>query len=471
MSDVKEKLGLAAGWRRLVTFMRQDLWDVELSAFSGLRAVGIRLLRVVSLVVKGFREDECTLFSSSLTYSTLMAIVPILAISLALARGFGADAQAKEWVLDNVHQWTATFESAAATALEASSSSTGTNGTAQAAVMADSLATQINGAVEMVFERVEGVSFGALGSIGLVLLMWTVVQVLGHVELAFNRVWGITQGRTLLRRFTDYLFMLVVLPFLTFAAASVPIVDIVIRVAGDGTTGEVVRSVAGSGFFKNLLVLSMTTITFGIFIKMMPNGKVRLLPAIAGGLVAASLFILWLFICARFQIAVSRLGKLYGSFAIVPIMIFWVHASWQIILFGAEVAFAVQNCATFIMEGGARKASFKACVAMATVILAEACRSMKSGGVGFQITSYARDNAVSTRFIHDITQRLTDLGFLTRDADHEDTYVLKRDPATLKLSEVEQSLATMGSSAKSLGLRSAPALAGADGQTLAEYCD
>jgi membrane protein len=470
MSDTKEKLGLAEGWRRLVTFMRQDLWDVELSAFSGLRGIGVRLLRVISLVVKGFREDECTLFSSSLTYSTLMAIVPMLAISLALARGFGADAQAKEWVLKNVHEWTDTFETAAATALQASTAATGTNDTASAAVMADSLATQINGAVEMVFERVEGVSFGALGSIGLVLLMWTVVQVLGHVELAFNRVWGITQGRTLLRRFTDYLFMLVVLPFLIFAAASVPIVDIVVRLAGDGTTGEVVRSVAGSGFFKNLLVLSMTTLTFGIFIKMMPNGKVRLLPALAGGIVAASLFILWLFICARFQIAVSRLGKLYGSFAIVPIMIFWVHASWQIVLFAAEVAFATQNCTTFVMEGGAKRASFKACVAMATVILAEACRSMKSGGSGFQIAAYASKHAVSTRFIHDVTQRLTDMGYLTRDADLDETYVLKRDPATLKLSEVDQSLATMGSSAKSLGLRSGAGVDAAGAQTLAEYC-
>ena len=90
-------------------FASEDVWDVEVTSLSALRAMGVRSVRVVTLVFKGFKEDECSMHAASLTFSSLMAIVPVLALCLSMARGFGGADTAKNWIQDSVQNWTETF--------------------------------------------------------------------------------------------------------------------------------------------------------------------------------------------------------------------------------------------------------------------------------------------------------------------------------------------------------------------------
>ena len=257
---------------KLRRFACSDIWDVELSSLSKLSRFGARALRVVHLVFRGFLDDECPLHASALTYSTIMSIVPILALSLALARGFGTEQIARERIRTAIADWTDTFTSEV---VPTNTVSVGADVAMVTGVVAPvsspvgtttsneefALAEEIQALVDTAFEKVANISFAALGGVGLVLLLWMVVMVLGRVEAAFNRVWGIKKGRPIWRKFIDYLFAVFILPFLMLMASSLPVADFATRFANEHTA-EFIRALLGSGFLKDLTVFCMTSLTF-----------------------------------------------------------------------------------------------------------------------------------------------------------------------------------------------------------------
>lgn len=452
---VKEKFTLSEGLSRAWRFIAVDVWDIELTSLSALPRAGVKFIRVVNLVFKGFKEDECPLHASALTFSTLMSIVPILALSLALARGLGDTETAKNRIRESISSWTQTFRSQQTEVADDFVHENDANRPETSIpVVLDAptdLAVEIDGLVERAFEKVENISFAALSGVGLVILLWMVIEVLGRVEASFNRVWGVHVGRSFWRRFTDYLSVLFILPFLIVAASSIPVVDFATRFL-DEAAAERVRAILGSGLLRNLAVVVMTTLCFGFLISFMPNTKVKMGSGLMGGLAAALLFIGWMHVCATLQVGAARAGRIYGSFAIVPILLAWVHVSWQIVLFGAEVAFAVQNCTTYRMEWGAAGASSVSRMTLALGVVIEAGRGMLGRSEGFDISEYARRNRVSVRLLHDVVDELVATGYLAELSDRTGHYVLLRAPAALKAVEVINAMMHSGVEPDALGL-------------------
>ena len=434
--------------RRVWQFVSDDIWDIELTSLSALRALGVRLLRIIHLVVRGFREDKCPLHASALTYSTLMAIVPILAFSLALARGLGDETRTRDRIREAVSQWTSTFREAPGPAPVPDQVEPLTPAATEARL---ELADEIDNLVEQALQKVDNVNFTALGSVGLVLLFGLIIQVLGQVEDSFNNVWGVTACRPVWRKFTDYLSVLVVLPILAVAASSLPIVDFATRFL-DEATANLVRSFLLSGFLRELVVLLMTTVTFGFILMFMPNTRVKPVPALVGGLVTGLLFIVWLKLCAALQIGVGRAGAIYGSFATVPILLAWVYTSWQIILFGAEITFAVQNGGTYRMEQGARRANIEARMQLALTILAEAGRATLGEAPPFAIAAFARERRISVRFLNDVVEDLVTAGLMAEIAHHEGHFALLRAPTALGIHDVLKAVSALGVKPSALGL-------------------
>ena len=450
--------------RRTGAFLAQDIWDIELTSLSALRRLGVQAIRVVQLVFKGFREDECPLHASALTFSTLMSIVPILALSLALARGLGDAETARNKIRDAVAEWTQTFSSAESTAPKSpvgevdkqgpdATDSIG-EGPAPDAGMArgSALADEINGIVEEGFERIENISFRALGGVGLVLLLWMVIRVLGRVEGSFNRVWGVTEGRSLWRKFTDYLSVLFILPVLVIAASSFPVANFATRFLHAGTA-DFVHAVLESALLKGVTVWLMSTLCFAFIIMFLPNTRVRIRPGLVGGLVTALLFLLWLRTCAALQVGVAKWGKIYGSFAVVPIMLFWVYVSWQIIFFGAEVAFAVQNCSTYRMEQGARMANVQAKILLSLALAESAARGMlEEGGKPLNMAEFARQRRVPVRFLNDVVSELVRAGVLAELSERQGAYVFLKSPEHLRVGEIVSTVMRSGVGPEDLGL-------------------
>ncbi|MCK5528557.1 MAG: YihY/virulence factor BrkB family protein, partial [Kiritimatiellae bacterium] len=166
------------GVKRAWKFITSDVWDIDIKSLAPKKGFAIRFVRVIHLVFKGFRDDECPLHASALTYSTLMSFVPVLAISLALARGLGGADAAKTKIQEGVNEWTQSF--AAQTTVEMPVEVTTVvpeaSGLEDATVHGNpgELATQINEMVETGFDKVENINFASLGGVGLILLLWMV---------------------------------------------------------------------------------------------------------------------------------------------------------------------------------------------------------------------------------------------------------------------------------------------------------
>jgi membrane protein len=462
LKDVREKVSRA--WR----FVSSDVWDVELTSLSRLHGLGVRAVRVIVLVFHGFNDDECPLHASALTFNTLMAIVPVLALSLSLARVFGGAELAREKVQLAVREWTQQFSSGeeetppevlpdaeaplvlpSTNALAAAVA--GTEAPDDGLLTPEELAEEITAIIDDGFEKVEQISFTALGGVGLVLLLWMVIVVLGRVESSFNRVWGVTVARSLWRRFTDYLSVIIIFPFLVIAATSLPVIEMVSRPL-DPVAADMVRNAMGSAFLKTLTVLTMTTLCFTFITMFLPNARVRYGPGFAGGFVAAALFLTWLRVCAGLQVGVARYGKIYGSFAVVPILLAWVYVSWQIVLFGAEVAFAVQNCATYKMEQGAHRANVRSRLTLALSVVVEAARAMLGEAGVFDAGAYARVRRVPVRFLNGIVDELVHMGLLAELSDRPSCYVLLKSPSALRIADVMDAVMRSGVEPSALGL-------------------
>ena len=268
---------VAQNVRRAVRFVNRDVWDLEISAVRGARRSLVRTVRVLYLGARGFRRDECTLHASSLTFMTLLSIVPVLALALSLASAAVDTAELRESAKGMVRKFFETpsvvetlvsppasvrprgeAEEPAAEAgsasegVEVAANEAGDGGAPVAEGAADApteepvpaaepdggdgvsgdqdgdeggiTVEKLEELVDRGFAIVEKLNFRALGGVGLLVLVWTVIGLLGNIEKSFNHVWGVAKGRTLARKFTDYLSAVIILPFLCAAASSVPIV-------------------------------------------------------------------------------------------------------------------------------------------------------------------------------------------------------------------------------------------------------
>lgn len=436
--------------RRGASFLQRDVWDLDVSALSWIRSLGVRFLRVVILVFRGFKDDECSMHASALTFSTLMAIVPILALCLSMARGLGDADTAKRWVQERVRDWTQTFKMEPAGGIVPPGEPAASQSESDEFVQ-NELAMRINLLVEKGFEKVDNINFAKLGTVGLVLLIWMVIGVLGRVERSFNRVWGIAVGRTVWRRFTDYLSVLLILPILIVAAASLPVMDMVLRFM-PADTAAFVQQLVASGMFKNAVVVVLTTLVFAFVIMFMPNTGMKVKSGLTGGLVSAVLFLIWLWICAMVQVGVANYGKIYGSFAVAPIVLAWVHVSWQIVLFGAEVAFSVENCDTFRMEQSASDANVRARLTLALSVVADAARRMETGEPPFDLAEFGHKRRIPVRLLNAVTDELVRGGYMVAVTGRTGVYMLLRSPASIPVQDVVNVVMNTGSGVKELGL-------------------
>lgn len=398
-------------------FVSEGIWDIEISSLSRLKRFGINIIRVVHLVFTGFRENECPLHASALTYSSLVSIVPILALALAVLRGLGAGEFAEQKIMESIQ------------------------------VMPE----QFQNFVNDILAYVGNTNFTTLGGVGLVLLLVLVIQVMGRVEMSFNRVWGITAPRRLLRKIADYFSILMVVPVLVIAATTINA-----TLSSTGITNFVQAHLGSVHFlylrFLSLMPLLVTWIAFIFLYKYMPNTKVRVMPALISGLLGGSLWIGWQWIYITLQIGVSGFNAIYATLASILIFLFWLYISWQIVLLGAEIGFAIQNHSTYKMEQRAHGASIQSKIMLALSILSHAAQSMMTNIPQFEIPSFAQAHRIPVRLINEVVDELVEAELLAEVADGNGRFVLVKVPDLIRVKDVMNVIVQSGSSPQSLGL-------------------
>ena len=295
----------------MATTLKQRLtdwmWQTEIGSQSRLWAWTLRTARVLHAVGHDARMGQINLRAMSLVYTTLLAIVPLLAFSFSVLKGFGVHQQLEPVLLR-------VFEPLGPRGVEIT---------------------------DNIIEFVDNISVGVLGSLGLLLLLYTVYNLLQKIESALNDAWHIRRPRGVIERFSNYISILLIGPVLIFAAvgltaslASHAVVEQLTQIQPFGTL-----LLWFSGLIPYLLVVAAFTVIY----MLVPNTRVRLTAALTGALLAG---LAWQTAGWAFAqvIAVSgRYAAVYSGFATLLFFIIWLYLTWLILLFGAKIAFYMQN--------------------------------------------------------------------------------------------------------------------------------
>lgn len=396
-------------------FLKQDIWRIRARQAKGFRGKCIRLLRIFLISFSQFSSDKCSLRASALTFYSLLSIVPVLAMSFGIAKGFGLEKLLREKLLENIQ--------------------------GQQEVL-----TRIITFAETMLENTKG---GLVAGVGVALLLWSVIQVLGNIESSFNDIWGIKKQRSLGRKFADYLSLMLIVPVLYVVASSATVFA-----ASQITTFT--QKIAFLGAVAPLITLGLKVIPFLLFGGLltylyiaMPNGKIHFKSALLGGIVAGALYQIVQWVYIRFQVGVSSAGAIYGSFAALPLFLIWLQTSWRIVLYGAELAFSHQNEQTFEFEQDCLSASYQT-RKLLSLRIAQLCVSRFTPGLApLSAEEIAAQLEMPVRLTRDLLFRLTAAGILTiaqGESERDRLYQPARDVGNMTVQFVIEQIEKAGSS-------------------------
>ncbi len=353
--------------------MRHDLWRFRGATLRGRRGFGLRALRIFILSFREFASDKCSLRASALTFYSLLSIVPVFAMAFGVAKGFGMEKILKEKLLENPQGQ-------------------------------QEVVTRI---IQFSENLLQTTQVGIIAGIGLVLLFWSVIQVLTNIENSFNDIWAIKKPRSLGQKLTDYLALMLIAPvfFVTASSATVFIVSQAKMITREGGVLEFLGPVLFIGLQLLPFVVFWGLLTY--LYLFLPNGKIQFKSALLGGLVAGVVYqaVQWAYI--YFQIGASNAGAVYGTFAALPLFLIWLQTSWLIVLYGAELAFAHQNEARFEFEPDCLNASeeFKKLLALR---VAQVCVNRFADGLRpLSSEEIAEQLEMPIRLTHELLDRLT----------------------------------------------------------------
>jgi membrane protein len=326
-------------------------------------------LRVFYFIIRGFVEHQCPLQASALTFVTLLSMVPVLALGVALINGLTGKKALVEHPTapPTVTRQTSAGSPAATTATvhlpPASSRATTAPVEVTSVVPQDeTLQGNLDGVIRDVLTRltidqdvrdriisyVQKTNFAALKAVGLILLIFTAISALSTMEHVFNQIWGVRRARSVLRKFTDYLFVVIVCPFLLAGAMAMTTTLSRNALVGQFFHVEYVN-VAVNRLLRLTPYLSVW-VALTLLYLFLPNTRVKLRCALTGGFVAGVVwqFAFWCY--TKLQVGMSTYSLVYSTLAALPFFLSWLYVSWLIVLFGAEVAAAYQNSETYLRE-------------------------------------------------------------------------------------------------------------------------
>jgi membrane protein len=294
-------------WKRLHDYIVSGLWAADGRSLSRTRSLFLHFARFTVVIIRDILYGQVTLWAMSLVYTTLMSLVPLLAVAFSVLKAFGVQNKLEPFLQNLV-------------------APLGPNGPVIA---------------NRIVEFVNNMKVGVLGVVGLGLLVYTVMSLIQKIEQAFNTIWRVRGQRNVLHQFTEYLSVILVGPVLVVSAlaltASLMSTTVVQRLMQFQPVGAILAE-AGR-FIPYLLVCAAFTFLY-LFI---PNTRVRWSAALAGGLIGGVLWetVGWGF--ASFIVASTKYAAIYSGFAILILFMTWIYLSWLILLIGCEVAFYYQN--------------------------------------------------------------------------------------------------------------------------------
>ncbi|MEM6640619.1 MAG: YhjD/YihY/BrkB family envelope integrity protein [Pseudomonadota bacterium] len=267
-----------------------------------------RLARYPYAIVRDAVEGQLTMRAMSLVYTTLLSVVPLIALSFSVLKAFDVHHMA-EPVISSFLQ-----------------------------PLGSDQASELTGKVTEFVDNVRGL---ALGGPSLLLLLYTVISMVQKVEESLNYVWQVERSRSFARRFSEYLSVLLIAPILMLMATAT---------VGAVSSNSLVEKLEGMIFIGStlslagkLVPLAMVSIVFTFIYALLPNTRVRPRAALTGGVCAGLMWVMVGALFASFVAGSTNYTAIYTTFAAVIVALLWLYANWLILLVGAKVSFYVQH--------------------------------------------------------------------------------------------------------------------------------
>jgi membrane protein len=401
---------------RIVNFLKTDIWRMSLKNYSRPKSFLIRQLRTVALAVRGFDEDKCKFRASALTFYTLLSIVPVVAMMFGIAKGFGIEKRVEAQLMEKMKGQ-------------------------------EEVIKEIIGFANSLLENTKG---GLIAGVGVIFLFWAIIKVLSNIENSFNEIWGIKKPRSIGRKFSDYLSVMLICPILLVVAGSMTIVIssqvrlIIQKISFIQSIGPLIF-----GLLK-LLPYCTIWIAFTFIFIFMPNTKVKLRSGLLAGIVAGTIFqiVQWAYI--NFQIGAAKYGAIYGSFAALPLFLLWLQISWLIVLFGAEVSFAHQNVETYEFEPDCLSVSHSYKILLSLLVTHLLVKNFCKGQKPLDATHISHALDIPVRLVREIIFELAESALISevkQEQDKEAAYQPARDVESLTIKYVVEALEERGNSA------------------------
>ena len=293
---------------RTIHFLQTEIWRLSKSDLSGPKAVFLKPMRILLLTIQGFVRDNCALRASALTFYSLLSVVPVAAMAFGIAKGFGLDQRLERLLYQRL--------------------------TGQEEIL-----HKIIGFARSLLDNTKG---GVIAGIGVAVLFWSAIKVMSHIESTLNEIWKV-KSRTFIRKFTDYLAIMLISPLLVIISSSLN-VYITTQVAAITSRLALLRMASPFIFFVlKLFPYGIVWLLFILIYMVMPNTQVRFKSALIAGIIGGTIFQLGQGIYIHAQVLLAKYNAIYGSFAVLPLFLIWLQLSWMIVLFGAQIAFAHQH--------------------------------------------------------------------------------------------------------------------------------
>lgn len=399
--------------KSIAVYFRNDLWKIRARDLPGPRGHLLKLFKIGVLSTRGFIEDRVSIRASALTLYTLLSIVPVLALLFGIAKGFGLEGKLEGWLLDQFPEQKELL--------------------GQAMVFARRMLNDTQG--------------GLVAGAGVAFLLYTVVSTIGNIESAFNYIWSIAKARSLGRKLSDYLSLMLVGPFLALGASglNVYIATLVNKAAEAAPLSSVLGPVARMALgFSPILLLWML---FSFLYVFLPNTKVRLVSGLFGGAVAAVAYQITQTLYIDLQVGVSKANAIYGSFAALPLFLIWLQVSWNIVLFGAEWTNLHQNFESYEKEERQPTPSFRTIKRLSLAVTHFITKRFLENEEPPHAALMAEHLRVPSRILNDILNRLVQVRILVEisaKADDDTAYLPARDPRQLSPALIFRALESLG---------------------------
>jgi len=390
--------------------LKHVLWEQNPAELSALYRTLLRQVQTVVLVGRDFAINQCLLRASALTYYTMLSIVPLLALTFALLKAFGVQNVLEPLIMEKLNVG---------------------NGQAIQAIMG----------------YINNTRVGSMGAFGLLFLLVAVVSLLTNVEKTFNHIWGVHEIRPLMRRFADYLSVILVGPVLIISAISM---------TSSLTSYHLVQKLIEMQLVGSLILLLFKVVpflfmwlAFAFIYVFMSNIKVEWRAAFIGGVVGGTFWQVAQWGYVNFQVGVAKYNAIYGTMAALPIFMVWLFLSWVILLFGLEVTYAKQNLRTSGRDLRGSEVSRNSYEQVALVVLVTLADRFARVESALSQEQLARLLFVPSRLCRSILRMLVEIGFVSELCSRlgRRSYQLGRAAENLPLAELVKTMRDKGEEA------------------------